>query len=437
VNQIIEQTVVPFHRAAVGEQEAQAAAEVIRSGWLTMGPKTVEFERKFAEYVESKHAVAVSSCTAALHLSLEAVGITCGDEILVPTTTFAATAEVATYFGARPVLVDIDPRTLNLDCEDAARRITRRTRAIIPVHLAGQPCDMARIHALASSHNLHVIEDAAHALPATYQGTRIGSLSELTAFSFYAIKTLTTGEGGMVTTNNDSYADRIRLMRLHGIGRDAWKRYSTGGSWYYEVLAAGYKYNMTDIQAALGLVQLAKCDELCCARRRIAERYTSAFERIESVEVPTVEAGRDSSWHLYILRLRLERLNIDRDRFAHELGKLGVGTSVHFIPLHLHPLYQSKFGYRRGDFPNAEAEYLRCVSLPIWPTMTNDDVECVVRAVTSIVRAAEKRGHELQSRMTDQDKVIATDIDATQRHEIYSLPAGEAQTTRPARAQKA
>jgi dTDP-4-amino-4,6-dideoxygalactose transaminase len=392
MSQIPESTVVPFHRAAVGEEEAKAVAEVIRSGWLTMGPKTFEFERKFANYVGSKHAVAVSSCTAALHLSLEAVGITQGDEILVPTTTFTSTAEVATYFGARPVLVDIHPRTLNLDPQDAARRITPRTKAILPVHLAGQPCDMGEINALAKSHNLHVIEDAAHALPATYQDIRIGSLSELTTFSFYACKTLTTGEGGMVTTNCDSYADRIRLMRLHGIGRDAWKRYSADGSWYYEVLDAGYKYNMTDLQAAIGLVQLNKCDALWHARRRIAERYTSAFECIESLEAPSVNTDRESSWHLYILRLRIEQLAIGRDRFIHQLKQRGIGTSVHFIPLHLHPFYQAKYGYRPGDLPKAEAEYLRCISLPIYPTMNDEEVESVISVVSAVARAAENRG---------------------------------------------
>ncbi len=381
---------IPFHRAALGEEEVQAVTEVIRSGWLTMGEKTFEFERAFAHYVGSRHAVAVSSCTAGLHLALDAIGLKPGEEVLVPTTTFTATAEVVAYFGARPVLVDIDPLTLNLDPDDAARRITARTKAIIPVHLAGQPCDMEEIHALARRYDLHVIEDAAHALPATYRGTRIGALSELTAFSFYATKTLTTGEGGMITTNYEPYGERMRIMRLHGIARDAWKRYSADGSWYYEVLDAGYKYNMTDIQAALGLVQLTKCDALCRARRRIAELYTTVFESIESLEVPAVYQDRESSWHLYILRLRLERLGIDRDRLINGLKQKGIGTSVHFIPLHLQPFYQRKYGYKPGDFPRAEAEYRRCVSLPIYPTMTQADVERVICAVTEVTRTWEK-----------------------------------------------
>ncbi len=377
---------VPFHRATLGEEEVQAVTDVIRSGWLTMGAKTFEFEREFARYVGARHAVSVSSCTAALHLALEAIGLRPRDEVLIPTTTFTATAEVVTYLDGHPVLTDVDPVTLNIDPEDGARRVTRRTRAIIPVHLAGQPCDMAEIRVLANRYNLHVIEDAAHALPASYGEKRIGSLSELTAFSFYATKTLTTGEGGMVTTDNDGYADRMRLMRLHGIGRDAWKRYSADGSWYYEVLEAGFKYNMTDLQAALGLVQLAKCDALCEARRRIAERYTDAFRGVQALETPTVHQDRVSSWHLYILRLCLERLGIDRDRFVNELKQRGIGTSVHFIPLHLHPFYRRSYGYRPGDFPNAEAQYSRCISLPIYPTLSEEDVERVISAIVDIAQ---------------------------------------------------
>jgi perosamine synthetase len=387
---------VPFHRAPLGEEEVQAVSEVIRSGWLTMGPKTFAFEKEFGKYVGAQHAVAVSTGTAALHLSLEAAGIHAGDEVIVPTTTFTATAEAVTYVGARPVLGDIDPVTLNLDPGDAARRVTPRTRAIIPVHLAGQPCDMAEIRALASRFNLHVIEDAAHALPSTYRGTRIGALSELTAFSFYATKTLTTGEGGMVTTNNDGYADRMRLMRLHGIGRDAWKRYGVDGSWYYEVFEAGYKYNFTDLQAAVGLVQLKKCDAMCEARRRIAARYSSAFQAVEALEVPMVLDDRTSSWHLYILRLRLERLRIDRNEFIQSLARRGITASVHFIPLHLHPYYQKAFGYRAGDFPNAEREYARSLSLPIYPTMKEEEVEYVIAAVTEITNSATALSFEVR-----------------------------------------
>jgi len=382
------ETKVPFHRAALGEEEAHAVAEVVRSGWLTMGAKTFEFEAQFARYIGCRHAIAVSSCTAALHLSLEAIGLKAGDEVLVPTTTFTATAQAVTYLGGCPVLVDIDPLTLNLDPNDADRKISPRTRAMIPVHFAGQPCDLAELYELASRHQLRVIEDAAHALPSAYRGARVGTLAELTAFSFYATKPLTAGEGGMITTNDDSHAERLRAMRLHGIGQDAWKRYSGEGSWYYEVLEAGYKYNLTDLQAALGVVQLGKCDRLHEARRQIAKRYTHAFEAAPALQVPAVLADRQTSWHLYVLRLHLDRLTIDRNQFLAELAERGVGASVHFIPLHLQPFYQRRFGYQAGDFPRAEGEYRRCLSLPIYPSMSGEEVEQVIFAVLDAARAA-------------------------------------------------
>lgn len=382
---------VPFHRAAVGEEEASAVAEVIRSGWFTMGPKTFEFERQFAQYIGARHAVAVSSGTAALHLSLEAIGLKPGDEVLVPTTTFTATAEAVTYSGARPVLVDIDSRAMNFDVADAERKISPRTRAIIPVHFAGQPCDLAEIYELATKHQLQVIEDAAHALPSTYRGRRIGTLAESTAFSFYATKTLTTGEGGMITTDDDDRAQRFRTLRLHGIEQDAWKRYSGQGAWNYQVLEAGFKYNLTDIQAALGIVQLGKCDAMNDARRRIACLYNAAFAEEPSLEIPAELPDRETSWHLYVLRLRLEQLNVDRDRFLDELAERGVGASVHFIPLHLQPFYQRTFGYKTGDFPHAEREFQRCLSLPIYPTMTDGEIGHVISAVLDVTKGARRR----------------------------------------------
>jgi perosamine synthetase len=372
---------IPFHRAAVGEEEAQAVSEVIRSGWLTMGPKTFEFEKEFAKYVGAQNAIAVSTGTAALHLSLEAAGVQAGDEVLLPTTTFTATAEAVTYIGARPVLVDIDPVTMNMDVEDAARRITPKTKAIIPVHLGGQPCHMDEIHALARVHHLRVIEDAAHALPSEYHGKRVGQISEFTCFSFYATKTLTTGEGGMITTDNPEAADRMRLMRLHGIERDAWKRYRGDGSWFYEVLEAGFKYNLTDFQSAIGLVQLAKCDAMRQARERIAHRYADAFSSCEELLTPTVLPDRVTSWHLYILRLRLDHLNIDRNGFIEVLHRRGVMCSVHFIPLHLQPYYRRAYGYNVGDFVSAEKEYHSCLSLPIYPDMTEIEINHVISAV--------------------------------------------------------
>ena len=376
---------VPFHKAAVGEEEAQAVTEVIRSGWLTMGQKTFEFERQFAAYVGAPHAVAVSTGTAALHLALEAVGIKPGDEVLLPTTTFTATAEVVCHLGARPVLVDIESGSMNIDVADAKRRITARTKAIIPVHFAGVPCEMEEIRQLAAAHQLHVVEDAAHALPSSYRGTPIGAVSDVTAFSFYATKTLTTGEGGMITTTSEQVAERVKIMRLHGIEREAWKRYS-GGSWFYQVLEAGFKSNMTDIQAAIGLVQLGKCDDLSSAREAIAERYTAAFSGNPVLQVPASYADRKTSWHLYVLRLRLEKLSIDRDTFIVELKNRGIGTSVHFIPLHLHPFYQKSFGYKMGDLPQADAEYSRSFSLPIFPAMSEAEIDAVIASVSEITR---------------------------------------------------
>jgi dTDP-4-amino-4,6-dideoxygalactose transaminase len=372
---------VPFHRAPVGDEEAQAVSEVIRSGWLTMGPKTFEFEKEFAKYVGAQDAIAVSTGTAALHLSLEAAGVQAGDEVLLPTTTFTATAESVTYVGARPVLVDIDPVTMNIDTEDAARRITPKTKAIIPVHLAGQPCEMDAIHALARVHHLRVIEDAAHALPSEYRGKRVGQISEFTCFSFYATKTLTTGEGGMITTDNLEAANRMRLMRLHGIERDAWKRYRGDGFWFYEVLEAGFKYNLTDLQSAIGLVQLAKCEAMKQARERIAQRYSDAFSSREELVIPTIRQDRSTSWHLYVLRLRLDRLNKDRNGFIEGLHRRGVACSVHFIPLHLQPYYRRAYGYQPGDFPRAEREYHSCLSLPIYPGMTELEINHVISAV--------------------------------------------------------
>lgn len=386
MNSSISKLSIPFHRSAVGNEEAQAVADVVRSGWLTMGPKTIEFERQFACYIGVKHAIAVSSCTAALHLSLDAIRIQPGDEVLVPTTTFASTAEVVTYFGARPVLVDVEACSLNIDPADVEKKITPRSKAIIPVHFAGQPCNMNALGEIASQHKLHMVEDAAHALPALYSGKRVGTISELTTFSFYATKTLTTGEGGMVTTNDDSYAQRVQLMRLHGISRDAWKRYSVEGSWFYEVLEAGYKYNFTDLQAALGLVQLSKCDSMSEQRTRVAEQYNRAFSDMPAVQTPCVLPDCQVAWHLYVLRLNLSQLSIDRDGFIRELMERGIGTSVHFIPLHMHPLYRRDYGYKENDCPVACREYSRSLSLPIYPDLSEDEVGYVINSVREVIK---------------------------------------------------
>jgi dTDP-4-amino-4,6-dideoxygalactose transaminase len=376
---------LPFHTPDIGDEEIAAVTEALRSGWLTTGPKVHAFEHAFASYLAAPHAVAVNSCTAALHLALEAVGLAEGDEVLVPTMTFAATAEVVTYFRARPVLVDCEPDTLNLDPLSLEQAITARSRAIIPVHYAGHVCDMDRILPIARHHRLKVIEDAAHALPARYKGRMAGTFGDLACFSFYATKTLCTGEGGMVTTANAEYAERVRMMSLHGISKDAWKRYSAEGSWYYEISSPGFKYNMTDIAAALGLVQLGKCDRMLESRRRIAEIYDQAFRGMHGIVTPVVRAEADHAWHLYPIRLGLEQLRIGRSEFITMMRQRNIGTSVHFIPLHLHPYYRNTYRYRPGDFPNASDSYERLVSLPIYPAMTNRDAGQVVSAVRDIV----------------------------------------------------
>jgi perosamine synthetase len=380
---------IPFSLPSIGEEEIAEVVDALRSGWITTGPKTMRFERQFADYAGCRHAISVNSCTAALHLALDAVGLEEGDEVVTSPMTFAATAEVVRYFRARPSFVDIDPVTMNIDPSKLEEYIGSRSgggpvKAILPVHFAGQPCDMDRILETARLHGLRVIEDAAHALPAFYKGKMAGTLGDIGCFSFYATKNITTGEGGMLVTENDEWAERARLMRLHGISTDAWKRYSAEGHWYYEITAPGYKYNLTDVASALGIVQLGKAEAFWKRRRKIARNYNEAFGGIEEVETPP---GGDNghSWHLYVLRLNLARLGIDRDQFVAELKRRGIGTSVHFIPLHMHPYYRETYGYRPEDFPAAFESYKRAVSLPIYPKMTDGDVQRVIREVRDVI----------------------------------------------------
>ncbi len=377
---------LPFHAPDIAEDEIQAVVETLRSGWLTTGHRVKQFEEEFAKTIGASHAIAVNSGTAALHLAIEAVGIREGDEVIVPTMTFAATAEVVLYFKARPVLVDCQPDTLNLDPDQIEREITSKTKAIIPVHFGGQPCEMERIMKIARDNNLRVIEDAAHALPARYQGKVVGAIGDITCFSFYATKTITTGEGGMATTEDPEWADKMRIMSLHGISKDAWKRYSAEGSWYYEILYPGYKYNLTDVAAAIGIQQLRKCNQFWQTRQRIAALYNEGLKDVPGITVPYVAEDVQHAWHLYVIQLDLEQLQIDRHEFIELLKKENIGTSVHFIPLHLHPYYRDTFAYRPEDFPNASAVYERIVSLPIYPKMTAADMRAVIGAVRKIVR---------------------------------------------------
>jgi len=388
----MDHTFIPFHRPSIGTDEFAAVRRVLESKWLTTGQATHEFESAFAEYIGARHALAVNSGTAALQLAAAAIGLQPGDEVLLPSFTFTATAEIATYFGARPVLCDSVRCGFNIDALDAKRRITSKTKAIIPVHIGGEPSNMAAIAALAADHGLHVIEDAAHALPASFRGRRVGTISDLTAFSFYATKNITTGEGGMLVTDQDHYAEKARCMRLHGISGDAWKRYSREGAWYYEVQHAGFKLNLPDILAALGSAQLVKSDQFFRRRSEIATRYYERFAEVEELEPPPVAGpGCEHSWHLFILRLRPGALQLGRAEFVEELKKRGIGAAVHFIPLHLHPYYTNTYGYRRGDFPNAEDAYSRCFSLPIYPDLSDDEVERVIASVAQVVSAHRRR----------------------------------------------
>ncbi|MBU1863729.1 MAG: DegT/DnrJ/EryC1/StrS family aminotransferase [Candidatus Omnitrophica bacterium] len=381
---------IPFHKVDITGQEIKGVIRAVKSGWWTMGPKTIEFERRFRNYVGSKHAIAVNSCTAAMHLALDAIGLKEGDEVIVPAITFTATAEVVCYFKAKPILIDIRRDTLNIDVSKIESKITSKTKAIIPVHYGGQPVDLDMIKKIAKKHNLFVIEDAAHALPAWYKNKKIGTLSDMTCFSFYVTKTLATGEGGMITTNNKRWADKMKIMRLHGMNKDAWKRYSKTGVWFYDVMEAGFKYNTTDINAALGLAQLKRLETMWRKRKRIARRYSEAFKSIDGVACPTIDDYTETSWHLYVIKLNLDSLKIGRNLFIKELGKRGISSSVHFIPLYKHTFYKNLLRIRSSQFPESEYAYKRIISLPIYPSMGQEEVDRVIWEVKDVVEKNKK-----------------------------------------------
>lgn len=388
---------IPFYKPSIGEPEINEVVDCLRTGWLTTGPKTKQFEAEFARYIQHTHAVAVNSCTAALHLALEAIGLKAGQTVLVPTMTFAATAEVVRYFNARPLFVDCRPEDLNLDVEDATRRIEAALErgeevvAIIPVHYGGQIGDIAGVVALAEHFGLKIIEDAAHCCPAHYREKEdapwktVGTAAEITCFSFYANKTITTGEGGMACTDDQELADRMRIMSLHGISRDAWKRYTAEGSWYYEIVAPGYKYNLTDIAAAIGLHQVRKADHMHACRAQLAELYSGFLGDMDEVILPQVMPNRIHSWHLFSVRLNLDDLDIDRAEVISQLKQAGIGTSVHWMPLHMHPYYREKLGYKPSDCPCAASIYPELISLPLYPDLTAEEVEYVCRSLREII----------------------------------------------------
>jgi len=365
--------------------------EVLRSGWLTTGPKAHALEAAIADRIGATHALAVSSATAALHLALDGFGIGAGDEVVIPALTFTACGEVCAYVGARVVLADVGEDGL-IGPAQLEAVVTDATRAVMPVHLGGQAVDVEALRAVSPS--VHVIEDAAHALPADVRGVPAGRLGDAAAFSFYVTKTMTTGgEGGMLVTDDDALAARARVMRLHGISADAWNRYGAGGTWAYEVVEPGYKYNLPDLAAAIGLVQLERLDELAFARHAIATRYDAAFEGSTMLERPPRRPGDQHAWHLYVVRLNLDALTIGRGEVIEQLGAAGIGTSVHFIPLNLHPHYQQRYGYAPGDFPTAEAIFERSISLPIWPGMTDAQVDRVAATLLEVCGSS-RRGVE-------------------------------------------
>ena len=386
-------TFLPFSPPLLGEEEIVEVIDTLRSDWITTGPKAKCFEQEFAEFVGAPAALAVSSATDAMLVGLAALGIGPGDEVITTSMTFCSTVHVIEHLGARPVLVDVESDTLNIDPEQVARAVTPRTCGIMPVHLYGHPCDMDSLYTLAEKHNLFVLEDAAHALPAAYKGRTVGSLPirnpqsairNLTAFSFYATKNLTTAEGGMLT-GDPELIDQARIWSLHGMSRDAYKRYSSEGSWFYEVVLPGFKCNMTDIQAALGLQQLRKLPAFQARRRQIVQRYNEAFASCDALQTPVERPQVASAWHIYALRLNLDQLRIDRRRFIEELKTRNIGASVHFIPIHLHPYYRDKYGYKPDDFPVAYREYERLVSIPLNLRMSDADVQDVIEAVHDIV----------------------------------------------------
>ena len=379
---------VPFFRPNIAQAEIEEVLDTLKSGWLTTGPKTKRFEEEFARQVKAPHAIALNSCTAALHLAMEALDLRNDECVLVPTMTFAATAEVVRYMNAEPVLVDVKPDTLHLDLEDAERKVKaqgRKVAGIIPVHIGGNMVDMKKVNDFAGKHSLWVVEDAAHSFPASWREKESGDWricgqgeSRVTCFSFYANKTITTGEGGMATTHDAKLAERMRVMSLHGISKDAWKRFSSAGSWYYEIVAPGFKYNLTDLASSIGIHQLAKAEEMRLDRKRIAERYMDGLGDCSAISLPPSPENRVHSWHLFYIRLNTEELSIDRASFIDRLKERGIVTSVHWMPRHLHPYYREKYGYRENDFPQASAIWKTLVSLPIYPGMRQEETDYVI-----------------------------------------------------------
>jgi len=381
---------LPFCLPSIGKEEEGEVVDTLRSGWLTTGPRTQKFEQMLKNYIGCKYGICVSSCTAALHLSLVVLGIKEGDEVITSPITWPATANVIVHLGATPVFADVDKETLNIDPKEIESKITKRTKAIIPVHMAGQPCRMDEIKRIAKKHKLHIIEDAAHAIGAKYKGKKIGTLSDFTCFSFYPIKNITTGEGGLVATNNDKWAEKIRIYSLHGVSKDAWKRYSNKAKGYHEVIFPGFKYNMSDIQAALGLHQLPKLEEFIRQREHIVRQYNNVFSETPEITLIKHSSSIKHAHHLYIIALNTEKLNITRDDFVEAMRQENIGTGIHFKSLHIQAYYRKAFKFKKSDFPNASYFSDRILSLPLYPDMTQYDVDTVTKAVKKLINYYKK-----------------------------------------------
>ncbi|MCX6555335.1 MAG: DegT/DnrJ/EryC1/StrS family aminotransferase [Candidatus Aminicenantes bacterium] len=374
-----------FGSPIIEEAEIAEVVASLRSGWIGTGPKVHRFEEMFRTFNGSRYALALNSCTAALHLSMLALGIRPGDEVIVPAMTFAATANAVIHAGGRPVLADCRRETMNIDPQGIERKITKKTRAIIPVHFAGRPCEMDAICDIARRHNLDIVEDCAHAIEAEFKGKKVGRFGALGCYSFYVTKNIVTGEGGMVVTNRSEYADKIKVLALHGMSKDAWKRYSDEGFKHYQVVYAGFKYNMTDLQASLGIHQLPRIERYWCRREKIWRAYDDAFRELPVFLPAPVTSGMKHARHLYTLLLDTERLRISRDRFLERMTRENIGIGVHYIALHLHPYYRRTYGYKPGDFPNAKWISERTVSLPLSPKLSDEDVADVIAAVRGIL----------------------------------------------------
>jgi dTDP-4-amino-4,6-dideoxygalactose transaminase len=380
----VRESFLSFSPPFLGPEEITEVVDTLSTDWITTGPKTRQFEADFAGFIGAEAALAVSSATDAMLVGLAALGVEPGDEIITTAMTFCSTVHVIEHLGARPVLVDVEPDTLCIDPVAVERVVTPKTRGLLPVHIYGHPCDMDSLLEVAVGRGLFVLEDAAHALPARYKGRMVGTIGTATAFSFYATKNMTTAEGGMLTGDPDLMA-KARMWSLHGMSRDAYKRYSAEGSWFYEVVLPGFKCNMTDIQASLGIQQLKKLPRFQERRREVVRRYRAAFGELPELQVPVERPGCESAWHLYPLRLNLDMVTIGRNQFIEELKARNIGTSVHFIPIHLHPYYRDKYGYKPEDFPVAFANYQRLISLPLHPRLSEEDVDDVIEAVRDVV----------------------------------------------------